>query len=72
VELLTLHLARKQILIDAHINFRNELATDDIERAVNEVEALIKKAEPKVDLIFLETARESAAERSVPLPQHIG
>jgi cation diffusion facilitator family transporter len=72
VELLTMHLAPKQILINAHINFRNELATDDIERAVKEVEALIKKAEPKVDMIFLETARESTAKQTKPIPQHIG
>ena len=72
VELLTMHLAPKQILINAHVNFRNELGTDDIEQVVNEVEALIKKAEPKVDMIFLETARESTAKESKPIPQHIG
>jgi len=72
VEALTMHLAPRQILINAHVNFRNESATDDIEQAVGEVEELSKKAEPKVDMIFLETARESAAERSTPNPQHIG
>jgi len=72
VELLTMHLAPKQILVNAHINFRNELATDDIERTVNEVEELIKQAEPKVDMIFLETSRESEAGPDVPLPLHIG
>jgi divalent metal cation (Fe/Co/Zn/Cd) transporter len=72
VELLTMHLAPKQILINAHVNFRNELATDEIEQAVKEVEALIKKAEPKVDMIFLETARESTAKETKPIPQHIG
>ncbi|MBA3241022.1 MAG: cation transporter [Acidobacteria bacterium] len=72
VELLTMHLAPKQILVNAHINFRNELATDDIERTVNEVEELIKQAEPKVDMIFLETSRESEVGPDVPLPLHIG
>lgn len=72
IELLTMHLAPKQILINAHINLRNELATDDIERVIEEVEALIKKAEPKVDMIFLETAREKNAEATAPIPQHIG
>jgi cation diffusion facilitator family transporter len=72
VELLTMHLAPKQILINAHVNFSNELATDDIEQVVSEVEDLIKKAEPKVDMIFLETARESTAEVKQPIPQHIG
>ncbi|MCA1635142.1 MAG: cation diffusion facilitator family transporter [Acidobacteria bacterium] len=72
VELLTMHLAPKQILVNAHINFRNELATDDIERTVNEVEELIKQAEPKVDMIFLETRRESEPGSDVPIPQHFG
>lgn len=72
VELLTMRLAPMRILINAHVNFRGELATEDIERAVRELEALIKKAGPKVDMIFLETARESSAEKSKPIPQHIG
>src|SRR5215207_8103490 len=42
VELLTMHLAPKQILINAHVNFRDELATGDIEQTINEVEQRIK------------------------------
>ena len=72
VELLTMHLAPKQILINAHVNLRDDLATDDIERTVEEIEALIKQAEPKVDMIFLETARESTSEEKEENPQHIG
>jgi cation diffusion facilitator family transporter len=72
VELLTMHLAPKQILVNAHINFRNELATDDIEQTVNEVEGLIKQAEPKVDMIFLETTRESEPGPDAPQPLHMG
>ena len=72
VELLTMHLAPKQILINAHINLRDELATDDIEQTIEEIEALIKRAEPKVDMIFLETARESTSEDKNVIPQHIG
>lgn len=72
VELLTMHLAPKQILVNAHINFRNDLATDDIEQTINEVEQLMKQAEPKVDMIFLETARESEPGPDEPIPQHIG
>jgi cation diffusion facilitator family transporter len=59
VELLTMHLAPKEILINAHINLRNNLKTDQIERTIEEIEDLIKQAEPKVDKIFLETARAS-------------
>jgi cation diffusion facilitator family transporter len=72
VELLTMHLAPKQILINAHVNLRDELATDDIEQTIEEIEGLIKRAEPKVDMIFLETARESVSEEKEPIPQHIG
>ena len=72
IELLTMHLAPKQILVNAHVNFRNELATDDIEQTVNEVEELITQAEPMVHMIFLETARESDPGADVPNPQHIG
>jgi cation diffusion facilitator family transporter len=72
VELLTMHLAPKQILINAHINLRDDLATDDIERTIEEIETLIKRAEPKVDMIFLETARESTSEEKEEIPQHMG
>ena len=72
IELLTMHLAPKQILVNAHINFRDDLETDDIERTIHEVEALMKRAEPKVDMIFLETARPSEPGADVPIPQHIG
>ncbi len=72
VELLTMHLAPKQILINAHINFRDQLATDDIEQTIDEVEAAIKRAEPKVDMIFLETARQNRTDVLRPIPQHIG
>jgi cation diffusion facilitator family transporter len=72
VELLTMHLAPKQILINAHINLRDDLATDDIEQTITEIEELIKRAEPKVHMVFLETARESQSEMREPLAQHMG
>jgi divalent metal cation (Fe/Co/Zn/Cd) transporter len=72
VELLTMHLAPKQILINSHINLSNDLTTDEIETTNEEIEALIKKAEPKVDMIFLETAREKESDTKEPIPEHIG
>src|SRR6185295_5032493 len=51
VELLTMHLAPKQILINSHIKLKRGLVLE-------EVETLIKKAEPKVEMIFLEAARD--------------
>ena len=72
IELLTMHLAPKQILINAHVTFRDDLATADIERTIKEVERDIKAAEPMVDMIFLETARRGDPGPDEPIPQHIG
>ena len=72
IELLTMHLAPKQILINAHVNFNDDLKTDDIEQTINEIEDKIKAAEPMVDKIFLETARRGEPGPDDPIPQHIG
>ncbi len=56
VELLTMHLAPKQILVNAHINLKNELTNEQIVNCISEIEKDIKKVEPKVDMIFLETS----------------
>ena len=72
VELLTMHLAPKQILINAHINVRDDLVTGEIVNTVEEVEELIKKAEPKVEMIFLETARQCDSSEKDCVPEHVG
>jgi cation diffusion facilitator family transporter len=72
VELLTMHLAPKQILINAHVNLRDDLMTNDIERTIEEIEQIIRKVEPKVEMIFLETARKSDSEHKELIPEHIG
>ena len=56
IELLTMHLAPKQILVNAHVNLKDDLTNEQIVKAISEIEAKIKEAEPKVDMIFLETA----------------
>jgi cation diffusion facilitator family transporter len=71
VELLTMHLAPKQILINAHINLRDDLVTGDIVKTVEEVEELIKRAEPKVEMIFLETARQSESPDEECVSEHV-
>ena len=38
VELLTMHLAPKQILINAHVNVRDDLVTGEIIKTVEEVD----------------------------------
>ena len=70
VELLTMHLAPKQILINAHVKMRQGLLTDDVERTVEEVEDRIKQAEPKVEMIFLEAARDQLPATREPLTQN--
>jgi cation diffusion facilitator family transporter len=61
VELLTMHLAPKEILINAHVKLRPDLLTGDIESTVEDIEKRIKEAEPKVERIFLEAARDLTA-----------
>jgi len=69
VELLTMHLAPKQILINAHVKLRPNLLTGDIENSILDIEDRIKRAEPKVEMMFIEVARGKADE---PVPEHIG
>ena len=68
VELLTMHLAPKQILINAHVKLRPDLKTGDIEQSILEVEDRIKRAEPKVEMMFIEVARGELVDD----PDHIG
>jgi len=72
VELLTMHLAPKQILINAHVKLRQNLRTDDIEQSILEIEDRIKRAEPKVEMIFLEAARGVQADEHQAVAEHIG
>jgi len=71
-ELLTMHLAPKQILINAHVRLRPELRTDDIVNSIEEIEERIKTAEPKVEMIFLEAARDDQADEHRAVAEHIG
>jgi cation diffusion facilitator family transporter len=57
VELLTMHLAPKEILINAHVQLRPDLLTTDIVHTIQEIEERIKRVEPKVEKIFLEAAK---------------
>jgi divalent metal cation (Fe/Co/Zn/Cd) transporter len=72
VELLTMHLAPKEILINAHVKMRDDLRTDQIVGTIEEVEELIKRAEPKVQKIFLEAARDKRESDREPAAEHVG
>jgi len=71
VELLTMHLAPKQILINAHVNLRDDLVLGDVLQTTEEIEDLIKRADPKVEMIFLETARASDSTEQNVVPEHM-
>jgi cation diffusion facilitator family transporter len=72
VELLTMHLAPKQILINANVKLRPDLNTGGIEQSIVEVEDRIKRAEPKVEMMFIEVARGEQVDEHAPVPEHIG
>lgn len=56
LELLTMHLSPKQILVNAHIDLNDSLIIGQTRQTILEIEALIKQAEPNVVRIFLEIA----------------
>ncbi len=72
IELLTMHLAPKQILVNAHINLKSELTSAEIVQTIAEVEEEMKKAEPMVDMIFLETASLKDTNVKEVNPKHMG
>ena len=72
VELLTMHLAPKEILINAHVQVRENLRTEQIVRTIGEVEELIKRAEPKVEKIFLETVLDRDDSKRVGVAEQVG
>ncbi len=54
-ELLTLHLSPDQILVNAHVKFRQGLKIEEVEDAVDEIESKIASSIPEVYKIFIET-----------------
>ena len=72
VELLTMHLAPKEILINAHVKLKDGLTTEQIEQTIEEIEELIKRAEPKVEKIFIETARQVQQPQKEFVPERVG
>jgi cation diffusion facilitator family transporter len=71
IQLLTMHLAPKQILINAQIKLREDLVTGEISKSIAEIETRIKRAEPKVEMIFLEVARDEQAGTQA-VAEHMG
>ena len=72
VELLTMHMAPKQILVNAHVNLKEHMTNAEIVETIAEVEEQIKKVEPKVDMIFLEAASLIPGDNREVNPKHFG
>ena len=71
VELLTMHMAPKQILVNAHVNLNDDLTNAQIVETVAEIEKAIKESEPKVGMIFLEAASLTDSEVKSVNPEHM-
>jgi divalent metal cation (Fe/Co/Zn/Cd) transporter len=67
-----MHLAPKQILVNAQINLKDDLTNAEVIKTIAEIEEAMKKAEPKVDMIFLETASFPSNFGKEAMPQPIG
>ena len=48
------------------------MVTNDILKSIEEIEERIKRAEPKVEMIFLEAARGNQVDQHKAVPEHIG
>jgi cation diffusion facilitator family transporter len=54
IEQLTLQLGPNEILVNLHVNFTGELATDELESAIDQIEERIRAAVPAATRIFIE------------------
>jgi cation diffusion facilitator family transporter len=72
IDLLTMHMAPKQILVNAHVNLDDKLTAAEIVQTIAEIEEKLKQAEPKVDMIFLEAASVTDSAPAEPNPKHTG
>jgi len=53
-ELLTMHLAPRQVLVNLSLDFEDRLSSADLEAAVSELEARMREAFPEVTRVFIE------------------
>ena len=59
-ELLTMHLGPQEILLNASLDFVTDLAADDVEAAISEIEREIKTRFPSIRRVFIEAQSWSA------------
>jgi cation diffusion facilitator family transporter len=53
-ELLTMHLAPRQVLLTLSLDFEDGISAEEVERVVSELEARIKQRAPEVTRVFVE------------------
>lgn len=68
-ELLTMHLSATQILINAHVKFKNGLTLEEVEDIIDDIEEQIIKDVPSVYKIFIETHQRDQVEALQTDPQ---
>ncbi|MFY9550455.1 MAG: hypothetical protein WAU32_04835 [Thermoanaerobaculia bacterium] len=51
---LTMHLGPDRLLVNLDVQFRKELSSTELERAIERLEARIREKHPEVERIFLE------------------
>ncbi len=54
MDVLTMHLAPDDVLVNLNINFADDLTTDQVEEAIDRVERAVQQALPSVKRIFVE------------------
>jgi divalent metal cation (Fe/Co/Zn/Cd) transporter len=67
-----MHLAPKQILINAHVKLRQDPTTGEVVKSIEAIEERIKRADNKVEMIFLEVARGEQVDKHKAIAEHIG
>lgn len=63
LELLTMHLGPDDVLVNINVLFKDDLTTDDLERAVDEIEQAIRAVLPAAKRIFIEPDTPTGTEQ---------
>jgi len=62
-ELLTMHLAPRQVLVNLSLDFEPKLSSDQVEMAVSQLESRMREAFPEVTRVFIEAQSRTAHAR---------
>ena len=64
-ELLTMHMAPRQILLNISLDFDDHLSAEEVESVVSALEGRIRKAHPEVTRVFIEAQSWRAHRRRI-------